>query len=101
MNNLPNTRELQCYFNCLFVSTNMTTEGSVRYNITKMIEELNTLPEYSVNIITKMIRGCLMIKGINDPCEKSYMIHVCLKGNDIKVDSLLSATVLSNVSMTD
>lgn len=86
LDNLPKTRELECYFNCLFIKTNITTAGSLKINTMQLLTELNTMPEYSHDIITKMFKKCLKITyTTNDPCERSYLFHVCLKQTDIEV----------------
>lgn len=86
LENLPKTRELECYFNCLFVRTNISTAGSLKLDTIQLLNEMNTLPEYTHNILMKMFKNCLkMSYATNDPCERSYLFHVCLKQTDIEV----------------
>lgn len=82
---LPHNRELKCYMRCLFEVSNIMLGNTTSFNYIAMMEQMNTLPEYSHKIILRMARGCLMNNKIRDLCDNAYKVHVCLKTNDKQV----------------
>lgn len=94
--NLPNSSELRCYLHCNMIESGILEPGSVKMNISKMVDVLtdDRLSLEQRSIIMGLGKGCLQkTKKYKDPIEFSYQLAVCAKQNDNEVLLSLMKTV--------
>lgn len=81
MDNLPDSRELKCYLNCILVELGFIKAGNVELDRAKVSQSLKLFTKEEQMKFGKMIKGCKPTLKDNDVCDYIYQFHLCMKKN--------------------
>lgn len=83
MDNLPDSREVKCYLNCLFLELGLRKKSG-GLEMGKVLQALKIIKPNEQTRFMNMIKGCIGLHGGKDGCESVYQFNLCMKESSPK-----------------